>query len=152
MRKADPTDPADPVDLIARAREAAGFSYSPYSLFPVGAALLCEDGTVTTGANIENRSYGLTVCAERSALAAAVSRGRKEFRAIAVFCAASDRPVPPCGACRQVLSEFCRPEMPVYYAGKDGDYIASTIGELLPSDSLHDLKRTISASRRRPPS
>lgn len=142
----------DPEDLMARARKAAELSYSPYSLFPVGAALLCEDGTVTTGANVENRSYGLTVCAERSAIAAAVSQGKRRFRAIAVFCAASETPVSPCGACRQVLSEFCDPKMPVYYAGSRGRHVASTIGKLMPSDALHDLKKTVSASRRRRPS
>jgi cytidine deaminase len=126
--------------LIAQAREAARFSYSPYSGFPVGAALLCADGTVVLGTNVENRSYGLANCAERSALFAAVSRGKKEFTAIAVACPRSDVPVSPCGACRQALSEFCPPEMPVYFAGKDGTHAETTIGGLLPHDALHDLK------------
>jgi len=106
----------------------------------VGAALLCGDGSVVTGANVENRSFGLTNCAERSALFAAVSQGKKGFQAIAVACTASEVPVPPCGACRQALSELCPPDMPVYYAGRDGRHVATTIGALLPADSLHDLK------------
>jgi cytidine deaminase len=131
----------DSKDLLAEAAEAALRSYSPYSLFPVGAALLCCDGEVITGTNVENRSYGLTMCAERSAIFTAVSRGKQEFSAIAVVCPASDYPVPPCGACRQVLSEFCRPEMPVLFAGKDGTPVTLTLGELFPRDSLHELKK-----------
>jgi len=132
-----------PLELVVQARNAARFTYSPYSHFPVGAALLCSDGSVVTGANVENRSFGLSNCAERSALFAAVSQGRTAFLAIAVSCPGSDAPVAPCGACRQALSEFCPPDMPVYYAGKEGRYIATTIGELLPDDSLHDLKKTL---------
>ncbi len=95
-----------------------------------------------TGANVENRSFGLSNCAERSALFAAVSQGKTSFRAVAVFCPAADAPVSPCGACRQALSEFCPPETPVYYAGRDGKYLTTTIGELIPRDSLHGLKDT----------
>ena len=132
-----------PLELVAQARNAARFTYSPYSHFPVGAALLCSDGSVVTGTNVENRSFGLSNCAERSALFTAVSQGRTTFLAIAVSCPGSDAPVTPCGACRQALSEFCAPEMPVYYAGKDGRYAATTIGELIPDDSLQDLKKTL---------
>jgi len=131
----------NPQQLVMLAREAARASYSPYSLFPVGAALLCPDGTVITGTNVENRSYGLSCCAERSAVFAAVSQGRKEFAAIAVSCPKSEAPVPPCGACRQVLGEFCAPAMPVYFAGRSEGFVTSSVGELLPRDSLHDLKR-----------
>ncbi len=127
-------------ELVSRAREAASHTYSPYSRFPVGAALLCADGTIVTGANVENRSYGLAICAERSAVVAAVSSGRTEFRAIAVACPGSAVPVSPCGACRQVLSEFCLPSTPVYLAGAGGEVAATTIGDLLPRDGLHDLK------------
>jgi len=130
----------DARQLIAMAREAARFTYSPYSGFPVGAALLCTDGTVVLGANVENRSYGLANCAERSALFAAVSQGKREFLAIAVACPASQVPVSPCGACRQALSEFCPPGMPVYFAGSGDEHVATTMGDLLPRDSLHDLK------------
>jgi cytidine deaminase len=125
---------------VARARQAAAFSWSPYSRFPVGAALLAADGTIVTGTNVENRSFGITNCAERSALFAAVSQGRRKFTALAVCCPASERPVPPCGACRQALSEFCQPEMPVYYAGSGAQIAVTTMGDLLPEDSLHDLK------------
>ncbi len=130
----------DPGSLLSRAREAARNSYSPYSHFPVGAALLCSDGTVVTGTNVENRSYGLACCAERSAVFAAVSQGRREFSAIAVCCPESEEPVSPCGACRQVLGEFCSPQMPVYFAGRGERYVTASIAELLPHDSLHELK------------
>jgi cytidine deaminase len=128
-------------ELLSHAAEAAKGSYSPYSRFPVGAALLCSDGEVVTGANVENRSYGLSNCAERTAIFSAVTRGKREFRAIAVFCAAAQYPVSPCGACRQVLSEFCPPETPVIFAGKDGESVTMSLGELFPRDSLHELKK-----------
>ncbi len=133
----------DPRELLSAAREAAKSSYSPYSRFPVGAALLCTDGTVITGTNVENRSYGLACCAERSAVFAAVSRGKREFSAIAVCCPNADAPVSPCGACRQVLGEFCPPDTPVYFAAKKDAYVTVTVGELLPHDSLHDLKSRV---------
>lgn len=91
--------------LLQRARNAAQAAYAPYSNFPVGAALLTEDGTVITGCNVENASYGLTICAERSAVVAAVSAGHRAFRAVAVS-APRSRLATPCGACRQFLNEF----------------------------------------------
>lgn len=128
--------------LLDAAAAAAAASWSPYSRFAVGAALACGDGTVVTGTNVENRSYGLTICAERSAVCTAVSRGQRRIRAVAVFCAAVDEPVPPCGACRQVLTEFCPPATPVIFAGRDRSRaVVTTLGELLPFDSLHDLGR-----------
>ena len=132
-----------PEELLEHAREAARFSYSPYSHFPVGAALLCADGTIVTGANVENRSFGLSNCAERSALFAAISQGRKTFLAIAVSAPASETPTSPCGACRQALSEFCPPDTPLYFAGKSGSHLSTTVGELLPHDALHGLKETL---------
>jgi len=96
---------------------------------------------VITGVNVENRSYGLACCAERSAIFAAVSQGKREFAAIAVCCPGSATPVSPCGACRQVLGEFCAPDTPVYFAGSGSDFVTSSVGELLPHDSLHELKR-----------
>jgi cytidine deaminase len=81
------------------------------------------------------------MCAERNALFTAVSMGKRDFIAVAVSCPASDYPVPPCGACRQVLSEFCPPDMPVIFAGKDGVPLSLTLGELFPRDSLHELKK-----------
>jgi cytidine deaminase len=130
---------ADMSELLDKARQAAKASYCPYSHFRVGAALLCKDGTVFTGTNVENRSYGLTNCAERSAIFKAVSAGKKEFQAMAVFTPDSAEAVPPCGACRQVLSEFVSGNFPVTFAGRDGR-VDSTIGQLYPFDSLQGLK------------
>jgi len=127
--------------LRQAARAAAARAYAPYSRFRVGAALLCGDGSVISGANVENRSYGLTSCAERSAIFAAVSSGRREFLALAVFTPDSEQAVPPCGACRQVISEFAGPELPVLCEGSAARD-EKTLGELYPFDSLHELKRT----------
>ncbi|MCL1818754.1 MAG: cytidine deaminase [Spirochaetaceae bacterium] len=125
--------------LIALARAAAEKAWAPYSRFRVGAALLCADGTVITGVNVENRSFGLTNCAERSAVFAALSAGKKEFSSLALCCIDADYPVPPCGACRQVLSEFAGKDFPVYCAGKKDEISALTLGELYPHDALHEL-------------
>jgi cytidine deaminase len=130
---------ADMSELLDKARQAAKASYCPYSHFRVGAALLCKDGTVFTGTNVENRSYGLTNCAERSAIFKAVSAGKKEFQAMAVYTPDSAEAVAPCGACRQVLSEFVSGSFPVTFAGRDGR-VDSTIGQLYPFDSLQGLK------------
>ncbi len=125
--------------LFAAARLAADASYSPYSHFRVGAALLCEDGSVFTGTNVENRSFGLTVCAERSAVLAAVSAGKRRFVALAISTPDSTEPVGPCGACRQVISEFMDAQSPVRFAGSLPSRVDTTVGALLPFDSLHDL-------------
>jgi cytidine deaminase len=103
-------------------------SYSPYSAFAVGAALLCEDGTIVTGCNVENASYGLTICAEQAAVTAAVAQGHRRFIAIAV--AGPPQVVPPCGACRQVLAEFA-PEITILYGTGEKQETAS-LAELLP--------------------
>jgi cytidine deaminase len=123
----------DPEGLLKEAAETAEHAYCPYSRFRVGAALLTADGQVFRGANVENASYGLTVCAERAAVMAAVAGGRREFAALAIV-ADGDRPAYPCGACRQVIAEFCGPEFPVYTAaGSDLDAFETLrLGELLP--------------------
>jgi cytidine deaminase len=131
---------ADMSELLEQARRAAEASYSPYSRFRVGAALLCKDGTVITGTNVENRSYGLTNCAERSAIFSAISAGRTDFEAIAVSTPDSAAAVAPCGACRQVLSEFAKANFPVVFAGRD-QKVEATLEELYPFDSLQDLKK-----------
>jgi cytidine deaminase len=125
--------------LFNEARKAADAAYAPYSKFRVGAALLTDDGTIYTGCNVENRSFGLTICAERSAVVRAVSDGRRVFVAIAIATPDSVEPVGPCGACRQVLSEFMAPSAPVRFAGSGATQIDTTIGELYPYDSLHEL-------------
>ncbi len=125
--------------LTQMARDASEKSYSPYSHFRVGAALLCKDGSIFQGANVENRSFGLTNCAERSALFSAVSAGRKDFSAIAIYSPDADSPTPPCGACRQVLSEFGSEDFLVIMSGGNA-VLEKSLGELLPLDSLHELR------------
>lgn len=114
------------MDCAIKARENA---YSPYSHFAVGAALLCEDGTLYEGCNIENASYGLTNCAERTAIFKAVSEGHTTFKALAVV-ADTEGPCAPCGACRQVMAEF---KIPLIIMGNlMGNIKIVTIEELLP--------------------
>ena len=119
--------------LLEVAAKAAEKAYSPYSNYQVGAALLCADGEVFTGCNVENSSYGLTVCAERIAIFSAVADGRNDFVALAVVAIGEHMPY-PCGACRQVLNEFCRGEFSVYVAQADAldDYEVISLAELLP--------------------
>jgi cytidine deaminase len=105
MTKPAPAAP-DARDLVRRARQARRRAFAPFSRFKVGAALRARDGTVITGCNVENASYGLTICAERVAVFKAVSEGSRKFDAIAVI-ADSPRLTPPCGPCRQILWEFC---------------------------------------------
>ena len=129
-------------ELYDAACSAAKNSYSPYSHFPVGAALLMEDGSIIKGANIENRSFGLTNCAERSAIFTAMSAGYGSFVALVIVTPASDYPVGPCGACRQVLTEFASGETPVWFGPKWENMVKTTLGELYPYDSLHELAST----------
>lgn len=118
-------------ELILKCQEAKSMAYCPYSKFPVGAAILTADGAIITGCNVENASYGLTVCAERTAIQRAVAEGHRQFTAIAVACDIKDRFVRPCGACRQVLMEFGS-EWMVYLTKPDGSYKETTLNELLP--------------------
>lgn len=122
-----------PEQLIARAIEVSRHAYAPYSNFHVGAALLTESGEIIAGCNVENASYGLTICAERNAIFASVAKDIRKFKAVAIV-ADGDVPPFPCGACRQVLSEFCGPATPVYIASvQRPDVITrTTMGELLP--------------------
>ncbi|XP_008433734.1 cytidine deaminase isoform X2 [Poecilia reticulata] len=118
-------------ELVSKCLQARDLAYCPYSRFPVGAALLTADGAIVTGCNVENASYGLTVCAERTAVQRAVAEGHRQFTAIAVTCDIKDRFVGPCGACRQVLMEFGS-NWTVYLTKPDGTYIETTLHELLP--------------------
>lgn len=117
-------------ELIAKAKEALKYSYSPYSHFAVGAALLSGDGRVFTGCNIENASFGATNCAERTAIFKAVSEGVKDFKAIAIVCL-GDQPAYPCGICRQVMSEFFNPETKILVEA-DGAVKTYTMSDILP--------------------
>ena len=119
-------------NLAIQARENA---YAPYSGFRVGAALLCADGQVFTGCNVENAAFSPTVCAERTALFKAVSEGNREFVMLAVAGGKGETlspATPPCGVCRQALSEFCAPSMPVLLVESEEAHTAVTLGDLLP--------------------
>ena len=117
-------------DLAALAAQMQKRSYVPYSHFPVGAALLCADGTVFTGCNVENAAYGSTICAERTALVKAVSEGRTDFTAIAIAGQGGDY-CWPCGSCRQMLYEFA-PDLKVIAVRGDGAFQSALLSELLP--------------------
>lgn len=121
----------DYYELIRQAAAAREFAYAPYSKFLVGAALLCQSGKVFTGCNVENASYGLSICAERTAIVKATSEGESLFQAIAVV---ADGMTTPCGACRQFLSEFCDPDMCVIVANASElrNSETYTLGQLLP--------------------
>ena len=124
----------EPKELIAQAVEAMGRAYAPYSGYKVGAALLCADGTVYQGCNIENASYSPTNCAERTAFFKAVYDGHRDFTAIAV-CGGKDGVItgafPPCGVCRQVMREFCGEDFLIYLVKETG-YETATLAQLLP--------------------
>jgi homotetrameric cytidine deaminase len=119
-------------DLRAAARTARNAAYAPYSRFAVGAAVETADGRRFTGANVENASYGLTMCAERSAVFAAVLAGAQRIAAVAVS-GPDGVTTAPCGACRQVLAEFGDADVPVSYARADGGWSDTTLGVLLPA-------------------
>ena len=134
-------------ELIGKAIEARRKSYSPYSHYQVGAALLCADGQIITGCNIENAAYGPSNCAERTAFFKAVSDGLRAFAAIAIVGSPEGEALTqyayPCGVCRQVMMEFCEPEhFQVIVAKSEEDYHVMTLAELLPEgfgpDNLRD--------------
>ena len=115
--------------LIEAALDARQRAYARYSNFAVGAAVVASDGQLNSGCNVENASYGLTVCAERVAIFSAVAAGKREFVALAV---ATDGGDPPCGACRQVMAEFCD-DLPILLVNaQDGQVVETMLGELLP--------------------
>lgn len=123
----------DKKQLIIKSMEARNLSYSPYSNFAVGAALLTKDGKVFLGANIENSSYPLCMCAERNAIYNAMLNGYKKEDFVALALSAdTDGPCSPCGACRQVISELFPKDAPIYMSNIQGDVKATTIEELLP--------------------
>lgn len=117
--------------LIEAALNARKRAYVPYSKFPVGAALLTEDGQIIQGCNIENASFGLSNCAERTAIFKAISEGHTQFKGLAVV-ADTPAPVSPCGACRQVIAEFCDENMTVWLTNLKGEVLKTTVKELLP--------------------
>lgn len=121
----------EPEKLVLLAVKIKESAYVPYSDFHVGAALIADNGKIYTGCNVENASYGAAICAERTAIVKAISDGAKRVLTIAV---ASDSKLPtmPCGICRQVLSEFCSPDMPLYLSNRDGEYKTYTFEEILP--------------------
>lgn len=121
----------DDTKLIELARQAMQMAYVPYSHYQVGAALLTKSGKIFTGCNIENAAYSVCNCAERTAIFKAFSEGEHDYEAIAVI-AASRRPVPPCGACRQVMSELCPGDMRVILANTEGITETTTVAKLLP--------------------
>lgn len=123
--------------MVRAAEKAMEFSYSPYSNFKVGAALLCSDGTVFSGCNVENVSYGASNCAERTAVFKAVSEGHRSFEAIAIVSSSGDF-TPPCGICRQVLSEFS-PSMTVVLSDKFRNLRKYALSDLLPA-SFSEIK------------
>lgn len=120
--------------LIESAKLAMAQAYSPYSGYKVGAALLCADGTIYTGCNVENASFSATNCAERTAFFKAVSEGKREFIAMAI-CGGKDGEIegifPPCGVCRQVMREFCKDDFEIHLVTKTGVQ-CFTLGQLLP--------------------
>ena len=128
-------------ELLGKAKEGMRHAYAPYSKFRVGAALLCSDGRVFTGCNVENASYGGAICAERTAIGRAVSEGCMEFERIAVVCSAGTRAY-PCGICRQVMAEFMPKGQVVLEDEKEG-IIEYSVEELLPGafsrkDLIHE--------------
>ncbi|BAX70086.1 MULTISPECIES: cytidine deaminase [Leuconostoc] len=120
-----------PRKLVDVANQALNDTYTPYSHFPVGAALLGVNGEIFKGVNIENVSFGLTNCAERTAIFTAIAAGQRHFHGL-VISGRTDEPIAPCGACRQVMVEFFDPEMPIWLINEQGKEIETNIAELMP--------------------
>lgn len=116
------------IDLAVKTSENA---YVPYSHFPIGAVLVTDEGKIYTGVNIENASLGLTNCGERTAIFKAVSEGERSFKELIIY-GQTEKPVSPCGACRQVMAEFFEPDLPVTLVAKDKSTVVMTVKELLP--------------------
>lgn len=116
------------IDLAVKTSENA---YVPYSHFPIGAVLVTEEGKIYTGVNVENASFGLTNCGERTAIFKAVSEGERLFKELIIY-GQTEKPVSPCGACRQVMAEFFEPDLPVTLVAKDKSTVVMTVKELLP--------------------
>ncbi|HEM3938624.1 TPA: cytidine deaminase [Streptococcus suis] len=119
------------IDLIELAVKNSQKAYVPYSKFPVSAVLVAKTGEIFTGINIENASFGLTNCAERTAIFKAVSEGVKDFYEIIIY-GETEKPISPCGACRQVMAEFFDKDLKVTLVAKDKSTVEMTVGELLP--------------------
>ena len=124
-----------PEQLMAKAKEAMTHAYAPYSGYKVGAALLCKDGSVYQGCNLENAAFSPTVCAERTAFFKALYDGHREFSAIAI-CGGKDGVItkasPPCGVCRQVMAEFCKEDFLIYLTDATGEITTYALSQLLP--------------------
>ena len=116
------------IDLAVKTSENA---YVPYSHFPIGAVLVTDDGKLYTGVNVENASFGLTNCGERTAIFKAVSEGERSFKELIIY-GQTEKPVSPCGACRQVMAEFFEPDLPVTLVAKGKSTVVMTVKELLP--------------------
>lgn len=116
------------IDLAVKTSENA---YVPYSHFPIGAVLVTAEGKIYTGVNVENASFGLTNCGERTAIFKAVSEGERSFEELIIY-GQTEKPVSPCGACRQVMAEFFEPDLPVTLVAKDKSTVVMTVKELLP--------------------
>lgn len=126
--------------LVQKAREAAEKAYCPYSGYSVGAAVLAESGNIYTGCNVENGSYGATICAERTAILKAVSEGERRISALAISSEEGSDPPFPCGMCRQVMTEFCSADTPVIVYDGDKSVFNFTLEELMPYGFKFDKK------------